>query len=425
MVVVVQRGRVDNFERRRHARNRIVQRRRHALLVVVVVVHLRDFTGPTRVYGRPNAAVGIVAVLIKIIHADLHAASRRWRHDALLLQLEKVEDREHRQHDVHLEYLQAANNCFTLKSKKLFSGRGGHGVTTYELLRHLLHLPLINERNQLPVLQQLIHRRSLRRIRLHHASNHRLKLGRQRLHRIFGKDQQTQLLPQGSVRGKLETARKLQQRNSQAENVVGEAVVALHQLRRQVPRVAFHRSTSRGVREVKHETEVGKLAVVLVGDQNVVELDVKVHKILVMETLQGQQHVEQEGPDEALRDVHDVLHVILDTASTQLDLHEEKIVLLPRFVQRHAVLVVGELLVAANLLQSLAAVSFAPEDLLHLLYCIKLSVVPAAHVKHFPEASLAQLPDRLEALLEVRLVLLPIVEAAGQQIKRRVAGLRR
>lgn len=107
-----------------------------------------------------------------------------------------------------------------------------------------------------------------------------------------------------------------------------------------------------------------------------------------------------------------LLHVVLDTSPAQLDLHEQQVILLPRPIQCHAMLVVRKLLVTLHLFQSFLSVTFAPKNLLRLLDCVEFSVIATTHLEHLAEASLTQLTDRLKALLEVRFILVFVVEAA-------------
>lgn len=77
-------------------------------------------------------------------------------------------------------------------------------------------------------------------------------------------------MPQGSLHWQLKATCELEEGDSEAEDIVGEAVVSLHQLRRQVPRVPFDCSASRGICEVEDQSEVGQLTVILLSDQNIV-----------------------------------------------------------------------------------------------------------------------------------------------------------
>lgn len=131
-----------------------------------------------------------------------------------------------------------------------------------------------------------------------------------------------------------------------------------------------------------------------------------------------QKHIKQEWPDERFWNFLHLLNVIFDTSTAQLDLHVEKIVLLPRFVQCHTVLVVRKLLISSHFFKSLESVKFAAEVLLSLFDCVKFSIIPTAHFVDLSEAAFAELTDRHEALLEVRLVLGSVIEAAGQWICR-------
>lgn len=136
-----------------------------------------------------------------------------------------------------------------------------------------------------------------------------------------------------------------------------------------------------------------------------------------------QQHVKQEFPHEGLIHSLDLLDVVLDASPAQLNLHEEDFILFPSFVQRDAMFIAGELFVSLYFLESFAAMTLAPEDLLSFLDCVELSIVFAAHLEDLSETALAKLVDRFKALLEVRIVLIFVVETAGKRVNGRVSGL--
>lgn len=81
--------------------------------------------------------------------------------------------------------------------------------------------------------------------------------------------------------------------------------------------------------------------------------------------------------------------------------------------------VVRELLVSLDLLNPLLPMILTSEALFRFLYSIELSVVSTSHFVNFTETAFAELPNRLEALLEVGIVLGLVVEAAGQRIDAR------
>lgn len=126
------------------------------------------------------------------------------------------------------------------------------------------------------------------------------------------------------------------------------------------------------------------------------------NQIPVVETLQGEQQVQQERPDLWLRYLSVLHHVALQAAVAQFHLHVQLVVLLPGLVHCDAVLVLGELFVALHLLQALSAVLLAAEVLLRLLHRVQLSILLRPHLEHLPETAFADLADDLEALLKVR-----------------------
>lgn len=95
MIVMIQRSRVNDFDFRCHARNRIVQCRCDAALVVVVNVGLRDFTNATVIQGRLEAAVAIVTVLFIVVQLNSNLVSGWRRVDSFgLFQLKELVDEQ-------------------------------------------------------------------------------------------------------------------------------------------------------------------------------------------------------------------------------------------------------------------------------------------------------------------------------------------
>lgn len=80
-------------------------------------------------------------------------------------------------------------------------------------------------------------------------------------------------------------------------------------------------------------------------------------------------------------------------------------------------LIAGELFISLHFLEPFATMVLASEDLLSFLDCVELSVVFAAHLEDLSETALAKLVDRLETLLEVRIILILVVETAEKRVE--------
>uniref|UniRef100_A0A182PQV2 TPR_REGION domain-containing protein n=1 Tax=Anopheles epiroticus TaxID=199890 RepID=A0A182PQV2_9DIPT len=86
-------------------------------------------------------------------------------------------------------------------------------------------------------------------------------------------------------------------------------------------------------------------------------------EIAIVETLQREKQIQQYRPDPFVRQLLLFACIYLQIFATQFHLHVQPIILLPSLVKLDAVLVIGELLVSAYLLQTLLTALCAPESL--------------------------------------------------------------
>lgn len=134
---MVQWSRIHNFELRRDARDRVVQRWRGVALIVIVVISVRGLTHSTGVQGCHEAAV-VVAVIIAVLDVNLNLASRR-RHQGdrlIFAQLEEIEDEESEDEKIAFDELEAANENFHLEwhSQRLSTKDNHKQFKTYAFL---------------------------------------------------------------------------------------------------------------------------------------------------------------------------------------------------------------------------------------------------------------------------------------------------
>jgi hypothetical protein len=166
--------------------------------------------------------------------------------------------------------------------------------------------------------------------------------------------------------------------------------------------------------QIEDQTKVSQFARFLLGNQYVVQLNVQMDEVAVVQTLQRQQQVQQTGPHHPFRYRLGLRHIIFQTTLAQLHLHVQAVILLPRLVQRHTMLVLRELFDSFHLLQPLGPIAVGAQKSLRLFDRIVLAVLFAERFEHLAKTALANFGDLLEALLEVGLLLQLIVDGTEQ-----------